>query len=181
MREVAERDLASSPSFCSLEGTAESLPLDAKSVDLITVAQALQWFDAKHARAEFLRVLKPSGQTAIIRNDPVRGDPLRAAVSQLLDSFSGTKHAVLKAQDDRSSVYRFFRTSCPRARSFPYEQRLNESEFSGLVFSGSFVPLRTSGEGKRLAIELRSLFSRFERDGRVVVRYRTVVFLGRPS
>lgn len=50
MRAVAERDLASSPLFCSLEGTAESLPLDIQSVDLVAVAQALQWFDVQRAR-----------------------------------------------------------------------------------------------------------------------------------
>ena len=181
MREVAERDLESNHRFRSFAGTAESIPLDSQSVDVVTAAQAFHWFCLERARAEFLRVLKPIGEVAIIWNDGVRGDPVRAAVDQLLNRYDGTKRAVLQAREDRSSVYRLFRTIRPRVRTFPNEQWLDEDGFTGLVFSGSFVPLRTTQEGRQLLIELRSLFKRFERNGMIMVRYRTVVFTGRPS
>ena len=42
----------------------------------------------------------------------------------------------------------------------------------------SYVPLRTGGEGRRLEIELRSLFRRFERNENVAARYRTVALIG---
>lgn len=71
---------------------------------------------------------------------------------------------------------------------FPYAKnsgwllsRRRFSSFTGLAFSGSYVPLRTSGEGRRLEIELRSLFRRFERNENVAARYRTVALIGRPS
>jgi ubiquinone/menaquinone biosynthesis C-methylase UbiE len=41
--------------------SAEQSGLDAQSVDLITVAQALQWFDLNRFYAEVRRVLKPGG------------------------------------------------------------------------------------------------------------------------
>lgn len=40
---------------------AEQAPLDPKSVDLVTVAQALHWFDLPKFWAELQRVLKPGG------------------------------------------------------------------------------------------------------------------------
>jgi ubiquinone/menaquinone biosynthesis C-methylase UbiE len=181
MREVAERDLMSNHRFCSLAGTAESLPLKSQSIDLLTAAQAFHWFNAEHARAEFLRVLKPAGEVAIIWNDGVPRDRVRSAVDQLLDGYSGTKRAVLLARENRSPVHRLFRTSRVRARSFLNEQSFDEDGFTGFVFSGSFVPLRTTSEGRQLEIEIRSLFRRFERNGMLVVRYRTVIFMGRPS
>ncbi len=181
MREVAERDLASNRRFRSLAGTAESLPLDSQSIDLVTAAQAFHWFNVKRARAEFLRVLKPDGEVAIIWNDRVEGDALRAAVDQLLDQYGGTKRAVLHAHEDRSYFYRFFGKSRPQTCSFASEQWLDEKGFTGLVFSGSYVPLRTSGAGRRLEIELRSLFRRFEHNENVAARYRTVALIGRPS
>mmetsp|Transcript_2368 Transcript_2368/g.7147 ORF Transcript_2368/g.7147 Transcript_2368/m.7147 type:complete len:275 (+) Transcript_2368:224-1048(+) len=46
------------------EGTAESTGLPDSSVDLVTVAQALHWFDQPRAFAEFARVLKPGGVLA---------------------------------------------------------------------------------------------------------------------
>jgi SAM-dependent methyltransferase len=156
-----------------------SNPLDSQGIDFVTAAQAFHWSNVE--RAEFLRVLKPDGEVAIIWNDRVEGDALRAAVDQLLDQYGGTKRAVLHAHEDRSYFYRFFGKSRPQTCSFASEQWRDEKGFTGLLFSGSYVPLRTSGEGRRLEIELRSLFRRFERNENVAARYRTVALIGRPS
>ena len=45
-----------------LEGTAERIPLDTASADLVTVAQAFHWFDGDAALAEIHRVLRPGGR-----------------------------------------------------------------------------------------------------------------------
>lgn len=161
--------------------TAEAMPLKSRSVDLVTAAQAFHWFNVERARAEFLRAMKPAGEVAIIWNDRVRGDPVRTAVDGLLDRYAGRKRAALRAHEDRSAIYRLFGGSRPRARSFANEQALGEDGFIGLVFSGSFVPLRTSPKGRRLLNELKSLFRRFERNGMIVARYRTATLVGRPS
>ena len=47
-------------------GTAESLPLDDGSVDLVAVAQAWHWMDPVAATSEFRRVLTPAGAVAIV-------------------------------------------------------------------------------------------------------------------
>ena len=52
--------------FDALDGTAEALPLEDASADVITVAQALHWFDLEHALPEFHRVLRPEGRLAIL-------------------------------------------------------------------------------------------------------------------
>ncbi len=44
-----------------VQAYAELMPLPARSVDLITVAQALHWFDFERFYAEAARVLKPGG------------------------------------------------------------------------------------------------------------------------
>lgn len=44
---------------------AESVPLGAHSVDLVTVAQALHWFDVDAFHAEVVRVLQPGGILAV--------------------------------------------------------------------------------------------------------------------
>ncbi len=45
--------------------TAEASHLDPQSVDLVTVAQALHWFDLDRFYAEVKRVLKPDGRIAV--------------------------------------------------------------------------------------------------------------------
>lgn len=49
-------------------GTAESLPLDDGSVDLVAVAQAWHWMDPVAAASEFQRVLTTTGAVAIVLN-----------------------------------------------------------------------------------------------------------------
>ena len=51
-----------------LDGTAEAIPLEDDSVDLITVAQAWHWVDPARATAEAARVLRPGGTLALIWN-----------------------------------------------------------------------------------------------------------------
>jgi len=68
MRRQAERSLGGFAAFVSVSGTAEKTTLPKDSLALITVGQALHWFDAEAARREFTRVLKPDGWLAVIRN-----------------------------------------------------------------------------------------------------------------
>lgn len=50
------------------DGTAESLPFDDGSVDVVAAAQAFHWFEARAALAEARRVLRPGGRLLLIWN-----------------------------------------------------------------------------------------------------------------
>ncbi|HEX3737962.1 MAG TPA: class I SAM-dependent methyltransferase [Solirubrobacterales bacterium] len=56
------------PGVRTLEGTAEAIPLEDSSVDVITVAQAWHWVDPGRATAEAARVLRPGGALSLIWN-----------------------------------------------------------------------------------------------------------------
>lgn len=56
------------PAVEVLEGTAEAIPLADQSVDVVTVAQALHWFDVPAALAEIHRVLRADGALALVWN-----------------------------------------------------------------------------------------------------------------
>src|SRR5436190_13208524 len=49
------------PEIEVLDGTAEAIPLDDGSLDVVTVAQAFHWFNFDEALAEIRRVLRPGG------------------------------------------------------------------------------------------------------------------------
>src|SRR4051812_40459047 len=70
---VAEMRAALPESVTALDGTAETIPLEAGSVDLVTVAQAFHWFDGPAALAEIHRVLVPGGRLAVLWNRRVEG------------------------------------------------------------------------------------------------------------
>ena len=60
------------PDVEALRASAELLPLDDASADVVTVAQAFHWFDREPACAEIARVLVPNGVLGLIWN---RFDP----------------------------------------------------------------------------------------------------------
>lgn len=71
---------------------AESLPFETTSVDLITVAQALHWFDANRFFAEARRLLRPGGVLAtwcyqLLRIAPAIDDVLADLYNEMLSGY----------------------------------------------------------------------------------------------
>ena len=181
MRAASDRLLGGVAGYRSADGCAESIPLEAASVHLITAAQAFHWFEVDRARAEFLRVLVPHGQVALIWNDRVLEDPLHVALDSVFAEFGGVKRAALVAHEDRSDVPRFFGLARPEEFSWPHEHFLDQEGLLSLVYSRSYIPERSTPEGRAVAHRVRRIFDRFFVNGIVNVRYRTVAVLGRPA
>ena len=73
----------------ALEGTAEAIPLDAGSVDVVTVGQAFHWFQGDAALAEIHRVLRAGGLLALFWNVRVMEDPVHTAIEGLIGPHRG--------------------------------------------------------------------------------------------
>jgi len=56
------------PEVSAKVATAEEIPANDRSVDVVVVAQAFHWFDHELALAEIARVLKPGGHVALVWN-----------------------------------------------------------------------------------------------------------------
>ncbi len=181
MRAVADHALAHWPGYRSAAASAESLPLADSSVDLITAAQAFHWFDVDRARAEFMRVLRPQGQVALIWNDRVAIDPMQLALGEILDHVGGAKRNALVKHEERGDLTRFFGARVPSELNWPHEHSLDEQGLLSLAFSRSYMPERDSATGRQACEQLRQLYRRFASDGKLVVRYNTVAIIGRPD
>jgi SAM-dependent methyltransferase len=82
MRQMLQQRL---PEATVMEGTAERIPVEDASVDLVTVAQAFHWFNAPAAAQEIARVLKPGGGLAAIWNVRDQSVEWMAMISELID------------------------------------------------------------------------------------------------
>src|SRR2546425_5633219 len=69
MRQAGEEYLAAHDKFSSVSGSSEATALPEASVDFITAAQALHWFEPGATRREFLRSLKPHGWGIVVWTD----------------------------------------------------------------------------------------------------------------
>lgn len=181
MRAACDFHCGTFAGYRSMEGCAESIPLDAGSVDLVTAAQAFHWFEVERARAECLRVLAPHGRVALIWNDRVSSDPLHVELDRVFAEFGGAKRSALVTHEDRSDVPRFFGGAPVEALSWPHEHRIGEEGLACLAFSRSYMPDRATPDGQAAAVQLRRVFDRFQADAAVTVRYRTILIFGRPN
>jgi SAM-dependent methyltransferase len=181
MRAAADQALTNFPAYSSARGTAEHIPLPNACVDLITAAQAFHWFDIKAARAEFLRVLKPTGKVALIWNDRLEDDPLHAGLNDIFARHGGAKRGAMLAHDERSEVPAFFGASTPVELSWPHEHHLSETALLSLVFSRSYMPARDSELGQQACQQVGALFQSLATGESIAVRYNTVAIIGRPQ
>lgn len=67
------------PQATALAGSAEQIPLPDASVDVITIGQAMHWFDLDKALPEMARVLRPAGRLAALWNVDDVDHPFTAA------------------------------------------------------------------------------------------------------
>ena len=70
-------------------GTGEALPLRARCVDLLTIAQAFHWFDHGAALSEAARVLRPSGWLALVWNERDEAVPWVKAFGDVIERHAG--------------------------------------------------------------------------------------------
>jgi SAM-dependent methyltransferase len=169
---VAEMRAALPESIRALDGTAESIPLDDGSVDLVTVAQAFHWFDGGAALAEIHRVLRPGGRLALVWNRRVEDAPVNVAIDELVEPY---RHGT---PTHRGEAWRtvFERTSLfgpLEEHVFENEQVLDADGLEARVGSISFIASMPALEREGVLERVRQLAA----DGPVVVPYRTEVMV----
>jgi SAM-dependent methyltransferase len=86
MRAALAESLPSAP---ALAGTAESIPLEAGSVDAVAVGQAFHWFRGDEALAEIHRVLRPGGRLGLVWNLRDEAVPWVAELTRIMEPYRG--------------------------------------------------------------------------------------------
>jgi ubiquinone/menaquinone biosynthesis C-methylase UbiE len=147
------------PAATLLDGTAESIPLDDGSVDVVTVAQAFHWFDAPAALAEIARVLRPGGRLAILWNERDESTAWVAEMSRVLHWHERT---VSRYQHtDWAAVVATAGPFTPlQERVFRWEQPHTREVLADRVRSISYIAAMPVAERERHAAEVVALVAR---------------------
>ena len=177
MRQMAAQVLGDCPSCRIVDGRAEATTLPDRSVDLIVVAQSIHWFDPQPTRAEFLRILRPGGWLAILRN---RGtdDELGAALGEALAGHSGPDTAPLML--GRETPRRFYYGGDEfQELIFSFTTQRAWEQFIGSLSTTSDAPDRGSPLYAGFERAARRVFERFSSGGVVASNAVTELVLGR--
>lgn len=178
MRQIAEQTLGTHPAFHNLDASAEATTLSDQSVDLITVAQAIHWFEPTATKREFSRILKPGGWLAILRNygvDLELDNALKPAMSK--DFGVRFASAVIQPGKDTPVSFYYGGDHVPK-QLFPFTNRQTWEEFLGSNLSASYTPDEDHPQYPRFEQALHDIFTRFSVNGSIATRGVTELYLG---
>jgi SAM-dependent methyltransferase len=142
-----------------LDGTAESIPLDDGSVDVVAVAQAFHWFDQERALPEIHRVLRPDGSLVLVWNMRDLDDLVQRGVEDLLRPLrSDVPGQIQGAWREPLARSRLF--GAAKVGEFSIEQRFTTDDLCDRVASTSFVAALPPVDREELLVRVRALTHR---------------------
>ena len=174
MRRLAIRALGTYSSCHIIDGRAEATMLPDHSVDLITVAQAIVWFEPQPTKTEFLRILKPGGWLAILRNYGTDQD-----VSEALEKITPTETdtlTLMKGIDTQKSFY--YGNDDYLKQTFEFTMQDTWEEFIGGISTASYVPDEESPLYADFECGAKKIFDRFSTVGLLILHGVTELCLG---
>lgn len=164
---------AALPDVEARTGTAEAIPLDDESVDVVVVAQAFHWFDAPPALRDIARVLRPGGWLGLVWNDRDEATAWVAALSRVI----GSEDSMQRDLDPPAEVARSGLFDPAESAEFRHEQQLDRTALLELVASRSYVAVRTPAEQVDILAKVGRVFDEHAVPGdggpTLVLPYRT--------
>lgn len=179
MRQAAEAYLGVYPGFVSQAGRAEATGLPSSSAELVTAGQAFHWFDSVAARAEFLRILRPSGWVVLVWNTRrLESTPFLRAYEEILQTLAVDYTQTNEKNVGDEDVVGFYGGDMVVAR-FENIQQLDWTHLEGRVLSSSYVPLAGHPNHEEFMARLRQIFDQYQQSGRIAFEYDTRLYYGR--
>jgi SAM-dependent methyltransferase len=179
MRNAAETELGGYAGFVSKSGTAEHTGLKEQSMDAVTAAQAFHWFDARLFKTECRRILKPGCCVALVWNSRDAASPLVSENGSIIrrhcPDFKGFSGGM---DDDPEKTERFF-CGGYEYRTFRHDLKYDLDGFIGRNLSASYAPKQGDAAYEPFVHEITELFSRYSRDGNVLMPNVTRSYIGR--
>ncbi len=175
MRQIANQAMASDPACQIVDGRAEATTLPDHCVDLIAVGQAFNWFEPQPTRAEFVRILKPGGWLAALRNYSI-GKEIGEALEKIFPPETDTL-ALMKGRGTPMSFY-YGRDDFLK-QTFVFTIQETWEQFLGGLSSASYAPEEGSPLYAGFAHAARNVFDRFCTGNCIVSHAVTELCLGK--
>lgn len=178
MRAIAESKFIDKLNYKSINNTAENTGLDDNSVNLITVAQALHYFDIEKVKGEFRRILKPKGKVALLWNFRYRESNFMKEYEKIVYTFHSKDLQPTFAQDKMNDAVYNKLFSKYKIFSIPYCQELNFNDLWGRVLSSNHAPQIDDPNYNELYKSIKELFNKFQHNDQITFEYRTRIVIG---
>ena len=180
MRSATLQQLGSIEHFESRDGRADATGLSSNSIDLVVVAQAFHWFEVKPTQAEFIRILRPPGRTALIWNTLRSETPFLRDYEMLLQQFGIDYRSVCHKNLNDDVFNEFFRFGW-KYFQLPNVQVLDWRGAQGRLQSSSFTPNDDHPQFAPMMDRLQEIFQKHQEHGMLRYEYDTEIYCGELS
>ena len=158
------------PGLRTLSGSAEAIPLEDGTVDVVTSAQAFHWFDRERALPEIVRVLRPGGRLALAWNSRDDRDPWMSRLSAIIGNETVRDDDVVPALA-ASGLF-----GPVEKEQFSFEQVLDSDGLLDLVLSRSYLAKLPPAEREPVLDAVAALYDETAGPGGVDLAYVTECF-----
>lgn len=180
MRAVCEELCSEYPMLRCVDGTAEATELADGAVEMVTVGQAMHWFDLPKTRAEFARILRPGGWCVVVYNHRrMRGDAFHDGYERILEEFGEDYRAVQGRHLTEERLEAFFSPVAMQCATLPNHQELTLEGLVGRILSSSYMPQEGHPGYGSMMDAARTLFTANAYNGLVRMEYECTVCYGR--
>lgn len=159
MRAALSREL---PTVTVKGGSAEAIPLDDNSVDVLAVGEAFHWFDGPRAWQELVRIVRPGGLVVAAWLHRNVTDWQQQLLAYLRPYAQAVPNADVDDVDGNRSLQGFPRNEFAPIKpwSIVYEQPYTMSRLRQMYESYSFISLLKTRERNKVLDEIEELVRR---------------------
>ena len=180
LRNLMSKELYGILDLSVLDSCAENTELPTNSIDVITVAQAIHWFDPEPAKEEMLRILKDDGWLVLVRNYGTDQPEKAQALENLMTEEYGADYSVVTERPEGKPNSFYFGHADFTKLIFPFSFYQNWDEFIGALMSASFMPDEDHPLFGKFEAKAREIFAQYSLDGRWLVEGETELIIGQP-
>lgn len=162
---------------------AENTGIESGSADLITVAQAFHWFDEEKFKKECKRILKPNGRLAIVFNErSYKECDISSERDKICQKYCGafhSGHVGNRTSEEGDSFLRSEYFSEVEFFSAENNVTMDMETFVGDTLSRSYALEENDPKFGEFKQELEKLFQKYQKDGKLLIKYTCVCYLGK--
>lgn len=170
----------SSFKFCHvILGNSENTTLVDNSVEIITVAQAIHWFDPGPTLHEFQRILQSQGWLVVIRNH-LPESFYTDALKNLMIQENGVA-SVNSGNPKKQNAPYYYGNGNYQLYRYPFPITHNLESFLGSLLSASYTPKAGHPKFSQFRRKAEQLFTQLSSNGFIHTQGETELYIGKPE
>ena len=179
MREAADQLLSKYKGYISVNGSSEVTTLSTHSIDLIIAAQAFHWFDREAFQKECNRIARTGGYCLLMWNERKVVSDFEKAYEELLIRY-GTDYQTVDHRNIKEKDLELFFAPHPVTSVVLHNEQIFDFEgVKGRLLSSSYAPNTGDLNFDPMISQLRKIFDRYQKSGKVSFGYDCNLFLGK--